>query len=46
MVIIHIIAVGKLKEKCFSEAYDEYVKRLSGLGVKLVAEEIEPAYLP
>lgn len=46
MVIIHIIAVGKLKEKYFSEACDEYVKRLSGLGVKLVTDEIEPAYLP
>ncbi len=46
MVNIRIIAVGKLKEKYFTEAYDEYVKRLSGLGVKLTAEETEPAYLP
>ena len=46
MVNIHIIAVGKLKEKYFAEACEEYAKRLSGLGVKLITEEIEPAYLP
>ncbi len=46
MVNIHIIAVGKLKEKYFAEACDEYAKRLSGLGARLIVEEIEPAYLP
>ena len=45
MVSVKIIAVGKLKEKFFTEAFGEYEKRLAGF-CKLTAEEVEAAYLP
>lgn len=45
MVSVKMIAVGKLKEKFLTQAYEEYEKRLSGF-CKLTTDEIEPAYLP
>ena len=42
MIKITIIAVGKLKEKYFLAAADEYIKRLSRF-CKLSIVEIEPA---
>lgn len=45
MVSVRLIAVGKLKEKFFTQAFGEYEKRLAGF-CRLTAEEIEAAYLP
>lgn len=42
MIKITVIAVGKLKEKYFSAAADEYIKRLSRY-CKISVVEIEPA---
>ena len=42
MIKITIVAVGKLKEKYFLAAADEYIKRLSRF-CKLSIIEIEPA---
>ena len=44
-MVIKIIALGKLKEKYFSDAYREYEKRL-GAFCRIITEEIEPSKLP
>ena len=45
MVSVKIIAVGRLKEKFLTQAYEEYEKRLAGF-CRLTTEEVEAAYLP
>ena len=45
MVNVKLITVGKLKERYFREASEEYEKRL-GAYCKLEVSEIEPAKLP
>ena len=44
MIKVNIIALGKLKEKYFTAACDEYIKRLKGY-CKLEITEIEPVKL-
>ena len=45
MVSVRIIAVGRLKEKFFEQAYAEYVKRLSGF-CRLDTVEVAQEKLP
>lgn len=42
---IEIICIGKLKDKFFEEASDEYIKRISAFG-KVKITELAPASLP
>ena len=42
---VNFIAFGKLKERFFREACDEYLKRLSAFA-KVTVKELEPAFLP
>lgn len=45
MMNVNFIAFGKLKERFFREACDEYLKRLSAFA-KVTVKELEPAFLP
>ena len=45
MLSVHLICVGKLKEKFYREAVEEYVKRLGGY-CKLTLTELPEAKLP
>lgn len=42
---VNFIAFGKLKERFFRDACDEYLKRLSAFA-KVTVKELEPAFLP
>ena len=44
-MVIKIIALGKLREKYFSDAYREYEKRL-GAFCRVITDEPEPVKLP
>lgn len=45
MMNVNFIAFGKLKERFFREACEEYQKRLSAFA-KVTVKELEPAFLP
>lgn len=45
MMNVNFIAFGKLKERFFREACEEYQKRLSAFA-KVSVKELEPAFLP
>ena len=45
MIKVCVIAVGKIKERAFLEAYNEYAKRL-GAFCTLTLAEVKPAFLP
>ena len=45
MMNVNFIAFGKLKERFFREACEEYQKRLAAFA-KVTVKELEPAFLP
>ena len=45
MMNVNLVAFGKLKEKFFRDACEEYVRRLSAYA-KITVKELEPAFLP